>query len=159
MNFIVVSHFEQKSYYYTTKLYLSYFYFIFFTKYISSYLLSLLSTFWPWESISHGPTSLKIVADVQCFLKVTSNVTVTSNVKVTFYVTVLFQVRKVPNSPKKTQKVLKSLKKSWKVSKSHIRRYNESHGQALETCFESRFYIKQEVISNSSYWKSQRSDR
>ena len=28
VNFIVVSHFEQKSYYYTTKLYLTYFYFL-----------------------------------------------------------------------------------------------------------------------------------
>ena len=59
------------------------------------------------ESFTNGPKSLEIVVGgVQCL------VTVTSNVKVTFYVTVLFQVRKVPNSPKKTQKVLKSLKKS-----------------------------------------------
>ena len=63
------------------------------------------------ESISHGPTSLKIVVvvvvvgDLKTLLKVTFNVTVKSNVTVTFNVTVL--MLKSPQKTSKSQKVIK----------------------------------------------------
>ena len=56
---------------------------------------------------SPKPKSLKILLGVdQCFLKVTSNVTVTFNVTLLFF------------SSKSPEKILKSLKKSKKVSKA-----------------------------------------
>ena len=67
------------------------------------------------ESISHGPTSLKIVVVVVgTLLKVTFNVTVTFNITVAFNITVTFNVTVQLLVPQKSQNVPKCLKKSQK---------------------------------------------
>ena len=72
------------------------------------------------ESISHGPTSLKIVVvvvgDLKTLLKVTFDVTVTSNVTVTFNVTVLILLSKKSPKDFEVSKSHQSLKKSQNVS-------------------------------------------
>ena len=72
------------------------------------------------ESISHGPTSLKIVVvgDLIPLVKVTFNVTVTYNVTVTFNVTVAFNVFKILKKSRKSQKVPK-VPKGFKKSQKH----------------------------------------